>query len=311
MAITLIGQSSGSADTLEKLAGELDRLERAGIDYVELMPDRYWVLTGGAVNHGRLALLRHVLNDRALRYTMHAPFALNLFDHRHPGLQREMFTACVETAAELGAEVIVYHSGRREPGGAPDMTLDQLLEHERAMLHEMGDLAAASGVRIAVENMTPTSERKAGMPDLVPYGADLRVLADQIARVSHPNVGICLDFGHAWLFERPRGGSIVEAALAAAPYVNHFHIHDNFGRPDSHPHYAAHPDLRAIGEADLHMPIGWGTIPLTEIFQTVSFPRDPIALSESQIVDDAVLAANVEALRELVRVNAEADRALV
>jgi len=309
MSLVSIGQSTGANGTLADLAAALDRLERAEVEVAELMPDRHWVILGGGVNRERLALFQAVLADRPLRYTVHAPFALNLFDQRHPGLQDQLFRSCLEMAGTIGAEVLVYHSGRREPGGADGLELETLLEMEREGLRTAGAVAAGQGVTIAVENMTPTSERKAGMPaGCVPYGADLRSLAEQIAAVEHPNVGICLDFGHAHLFERVTDGDIVEATAAAAPWVVHTHIHDNFGRPDSHPHYPAHPDLRAIGEADLRLPVGWGTIPYEAIMSRVPFPRSPIALSEVTAIDDAVLAATVTSLRELIETNAGAGR---
>jgi sugar phosphate isomerase/epimerase len=283
-------------------------MERAGVDVAELMPDRFWVLTGGLVNGHRLALLHDVLADRPLRYTVHAPFALNLFDLRHPGLQDQLFRSCIELAGAIGAEVLVYHSGRREPGGTDGNDLDTLTTIERAGLRGAGDIAADYGVMIAVENMTPTAERKAGMPmGCVPYGADLRNLAQQIEAVDHPNVGICLDFGHASLFETVTEGDMIEAVAAAAPWITHTHIHDNFGRPDSHPHYPAQPDLRAIGEADLHMPIGWGIIPFQQIIGSVPFPRSPIALSEVTWIDDAVLAATVTALQDLIELSARVE----
>jgi sugar phosphate isomerase/epimerase len=310
MPLEFTGQSTGSNDSLAALAESLDRLERAGVDVAEIMPDRYWTLTGGIVNQGRLSLLCDVLDGRELSYTMHAPFGLNWFDRRHPGLQEQLFRSCIEVAAAMGAEVLVYHSGRREADGTGALTLGALLEIERDGLRTMGDFAAERGVMIAVENMTPTSERKAGLPELVPYGADLRELARQIAAVAHPNIGMCLDFGHAHLSETSTGGNIMEAVAAAAPWVNHTHIHDNFGRPDSHPHYAAHPDLRAIGESDLHMPIGWGTIPYREIFSAVPFPRTPIALSEAAVIDECVLAGTVANLREFIALNATVEAQL-
>jgi sugar phosphate isomerase/epimerase len=303
MALVHVGQSAGGGDTLPGLAAALDRLERAGVEVAELMPDRYWVLAGGEINRGRLALLQAVLHDRPLRYTVHAPFGLNLFDLRHPGLQERLFRACLELCGAIGAEVLVYHSGRREAGGADGRDFESLLAIESEALRDAGDLAAQYDVEIAVENMTPTAERKAGMAGLVPYGADLRALARQIAAVDHPQVGICLDFGHAHLFETATGGDMVEAVRAAAPYVNHTHIHDNFGRPDEHPHYPA-VDLRAIGESDLHMPIGWGTIPYEAIMRSIDFPRAPIALSEVTLVDDAVLAETVASLHDLIALNA-------
>jgi sugar phosphate isomerase/epimerase len=307
VAMMSVGQSTGGSDMLTSLALTLDRLEHAGVEVAEIMPDRYWTLLGGGVNRERLRRLCAVLADRPLRYTMHAPFALNLFDQRHPGLQEQMFRSCLDVAAETGAEVLVYHSGRRVAGGTGGLTLDALLEIERTMLLQMAAYAEECGVLIAVENMTPTAERKAGLPDLVPYGADLRALARQINEIDHSSVGICLDFGHANLYETGMGGDLLEAVALAAPLVNHLHIHDNFGRQDDHPHYPAHADLRAIGESDLHLPIGWGRIPYQEIVTRVPFLLDPIDLSEVLTIDDDVLSETVAALKAMITANARTE----
>ena len=311
MPIPTSGQMAGAAGTLSELATVLARIEQAGFPVAEIMPDRFWTLTGGIVNQHRLAMLQQTLERFSLRYTMHAPFTLNLFDHRHPGLQDQLFRSCIEVAAAIKAEVIVYHSGRREQWGTAGLELPELIEFEGEMLRVMGELAREHGIRIAVENMVPTTERKAGMGDLVPYGSNVRTLARQLKAVDHPNVGMCLDFGHAFLYEASTGGDIVKAIACAASFINHFHVHDNFGRPDGHPHYAAHPDLRAIGEADLHMPIGWGLIPFDEIFANTEFPRAPIAMSEVNIIDDLVLTETAASLTRLLELNHARSKELV
>ncbi|MGH2600661.1 MAG: hypothetical protein ACRDJ9_14920, partial [Dehalococcoidia bacterium] len=107
MSLVSIGQSTGANGALADLAAALDRLEWAGVEVAELMPDRYWVILGGGINRERLALFQAVLADRPLRYTVHAPFALNLFDQRHPGLQDQLFRSCLEMSGAIGAEVLV------------------------------------------------------------------------------------------------------------------------------------------------------------------------------------------------------------
>jgi hypothetical protein len=49
-----VGQSTGGSDMLTSLALTLDRLEHAGVEVAEIMPDRYWTLLGGGVNRERL-----------------------------------------------------------------------------------------------------------------------------------------------------------------------------------------------------------------------------------------------------------------
>ncbi len=68
----------------------------------------------------------------------------------------------------------------------------------------------------------------------------LRLLCKQ---VNSPNVGVCLDIGHANLFEE-----VETTILATGSLVKHLHIHDNYGmRKDS-------------GFSDLHLAPGEGSI---------------------------------------------------
>lgn len=64
------------------------------------------------------------------------------------------------------------------------------------------------------------------------YSAWPAKLARQIAEVSHPAVGICLDTGHDGLFCGFLGLDSLKVCSAVAPFVNHIHLHDNFGRVD-------------------------------------------------------------------------------
>jgi sugar phosphate isomerase/epimerase len=49
----------------------------------------------------------------------------------------------------------------------------------------------------------------------------------------------------------------------AAPWVKHLHVSDNFGRLDRG--FDAEPERWAFGEADIHMPPGWGRVPYGEL----------------------------------------------
>jgi hypothetical protein len=54
----------------------------------------------------------------------------------------------------------------------------------------------------------------------------------QLEAVDHPNVGMCLDFGHLYLASNMLGFNYMEAVAEAAPWVRHLHMNDNFGKLD-------------------------------------------------------------------------------
>ena len=103
-------------------------------------------------------------------------------------------------------------------------------------------------------------------------------MGEHVARIDHPQVGICLDTGHGFLSSRFYGFDFLAQVRAIAPSVCHIHLTDNLGRPliaeDMDPDEAL-----ALGLGDLHLLPGWGAIPLPEVFGN-PFPRDPIVTLE-------------------------------
>lgn len=87
-------------------------------------------------------------------------------------------------------------------------------------------------------------------------------IVEQVEAVGHPSLGICLDLAHLYLATNQLGIDYLEAVRQAAPHLRHIHANDNFGRLDD-----AYDDLgqrNPYGEGDLHLPPGWGSIPLAD-----------------------------------------------
>jgi sugar phosphate isomerase/epimerase len=68
--------------------------------------------------------------------------------------------------------------------------LEDLLRIECEELYELGEYAKSLGVKISVQNHTPHMNIPA-------YGSFLDKLSEQIRKIAHTHVGICLDYGHA------------------------------------------------------------------------------------------------------------------
>jgi sugar phosphate isomerase/epimerase len=143
---------------------------------------------------------------------------------------------------------------------------------ETQALKRMALHAERLGVVIAVENRDPHLWEIAALSrhgrtarDLTTYhqGMRLDLLAEQVRAVDSPNVGICLDVGHAFLAAPYWGVDYLAQIRAIAPDVKHVHWHDNFGRLDDRSESLA--ERLTFGEADNHLPPGWGAIPLAEV----------------------------------------------
>jgi len=94
-----------------------------------------------------------------------------------------------------------------------------------------------------------------------------RVLAF-VDQVDLPHVRLTYDFGHDFLAAAQFGYHFLASVRACAPYAAHAHCSDNFGRFDparlgDFTLYKAIPqrNLNVTGLGDVHLPVGWGTLP--------------------------------------------------
>ena len=106
-----------------------------------------------------------------------------------------------------------------------------------------------------------------GVEALSAYHAGLLIpeVNAQLDRIAHPNVGMTLDLGHAHIAARTCGFDFLDAVSQAAPHVSHIHMHDNAGKLDGFS--SSQGERQPLGQGDLHMPPGWGEIPLQEAFE--------------------------------------------
>lgn len=262
----------GNPSTLKAL---LERYKAAGFDSVEISAPGLNAIRGGAFVEDEAIRIRQLLREHGLGVTLHSPNALSLIrDHRHT----EVMESMLRLAEALGASRIVYHSAQialkdpyRHLAPLPsDAGLQAMWERETEALIAVGRRAADMGLIISVENRDPhlweiSALGMHGRPpsDLVRYhqGMRLDLLAHQMQAINLPNVGICLDVGHAFLAAPYWPDTDYLAAIrACARWVNHLHFHDNFGRIDDVDESLG--ERLVFGEADNHLPPGWGRIPL-------------------------------------------------
>jgi sugar phosphate isomerase/epimerase len=271
---------------LERLAEDLAYFQQCGFDGVEISVDGLDAIICGRLERSRVDRIRAITEQFDFVYTVHPPGRMNLaFPPQEPGgipemaLEEAVFLACLDFCAAIGAGVMVYHSGLialQEPayglGPLPD---EEALEagriREVIALGELLPLAAERGVTVAMENRDPHPWEIAEMlrsgrslDDLISYHSGLSIphLVRQVKEVDHPNLGLTLDLGHLFVTANLCGFDYLEAIRQAAPFVRHIHGHDNFGRLGN-----VFDDLHAripYGDGDLHLPVGWGTIPHVE-----------------------------------------------
>jgi sugar phosphate isomerase/epimerase len=287
---------------IEVLASDLGVFQRAGFDYAEIPVHGVDAILNGRLNLRQLKRVKDVLARFDLQYTVHCSNWLNLMEADEFALHRSIFEASIDFASEINAQILVYHAGRAELGdeylgpaafthdllSLPDQVFVQECERrERETLAELADLAKEKGVLICVENADPRVDESAiwemarrvrvkgvdlfyqiapgGDIAIYNYGGVIERLVEHIEAVEKENVGITLDFGHAYIASRYYGFDFLDSIGLAKPLIKHVHVHDNFSR-------SAGVDRRQIvliaqGKGDLHMPVGWGEIPYRDVFR--------------------------------------------
>ncbi len=285
MNVTAIGIDAKAGPILEDVAAELAFFQECGFKLVELSVHDLDVVLNGRLHQQRLRDLVALARSFPFEYTVHDPDRTNLACSSDPELERDVLAASLEVCAAVGARVLVYHSGLsafhwlRLPAAEwpSEAQMNAAWEAETRGLQDLMPLAARHGVVICVENMNYTGYeveqlRKVGQPvsELRTYFPDLFLseLVEQVQSVHHPNLGITLDVGHLFTVTRPLGLDYLGTIQEAAPYVRHIHISDNFGRPQGP--YHSPREWNTHGEGDVHLPPGWGDIPLADIFSALS-----------------------------------------
>jgi sugar phosphate isomerase/epimerase len=285
MQINGIGLAAGVSagrGRMQRLEETLAHVQGLGYQLVELSFSSLGIIFDGEVRPEPLADLVAVTRNFDLRYTVHGLNRLNLaYDSRHD-LSRRIMAAQLQVAHAVGASVLVYHSGLQALDGVhygvrrnllSEVELEEGAKREVAALRELGQFAADSGVVIGMENgdshlWEHNIIAQFGLPrqSLSTHHARLHIppIVRQLEAIDHPAVGMTLDIAHLHIAAHDMGFDYLDAVAEAAPWVRHLHANDNFGRLDTG--FDSEPDRWTYGEADIHLPPGWGSIPYGDVF---------------------------------------------
>jgi len=207
----------------------------------------------------------------SLRYTIHAPLAINLFDTPRLALHEAVCAAHLEVAEEVGARLIVIHTGVHWGETPTEAELTRLLLQQRDALRRLGDLAGRRGVLIAVETLRPLPAERLTL--------DAFEMAAMFRDIDHPFVRCTIDVGHSWQMASWKQQDYAAGLQALAPHVAHLHMQDLFGSPKAI-RTMSRGELFAFGMDDLHLPLGWGEIPFDQTFSALSLPPGTTMIME-------------------------------
>jgi sugar phosphate isomerase/epimerase len=280
--IGIPSDSLGGHHNLQDLEAKLARYHDLGYTLVELDSGAFPLIINGEVRKPQLADFAAVLKNVNLRYSVHGLSRLNLaYDPRHE-LCRQIMACQIEVCRAVGAAQLVYHSGLQALDTVRAGLRRTLLSEEELAagakreveaFRALAPLAADAGVIIGMENGDSHQWEHNLIAQFGLSGKALGVhharlyippIVRQLEAINHPNVALTLDVAHLHIAAYDMGFDYLEAIEQAAPWVKHLHANDNFGRLDQGFDYE--PDRWPYGEADIHMPPGWGSIPYEAVF---------------------------------------------
>ena len=318
MQIGAIGLAIGvppGKGRFQRLEESLGHAQEIGYELVELSISSLGLIFDGEVRQDALANLVAVTRNFNLRYTVHGLNRLNLaYDSRHE-LCRRIMAAQIEIAGALGASCLVYHSGLQaldavHYGVRRTLLTDQELvdgaRREVAALRDLAPMARDAGLFIGMENgdshlWEHNIMYQFGLirADLVKHHARLMIppIVKQLEAIDDPAVGMTLDIAHLYIAANDMDFDYLEAVEQAAPWVRHLHANDNFGRLDWG--FDTESDRWPYGEADIHLPPGWGSIPYEEVFARLPDYRGDLILEIKPAFVD-YLGESLETMRRLV-----------
>lgn len=267
---------------LQRLETLLTYYQQLGYDVVELSVTGLNVIINGQLFPRQVQAVKDMLSRYPFRYTVHAPNRTNLAYGAHHALEKEVLRACIQFCAAIDARRLVYHSGLQALDAArtglvalpDDETLKRGAEQEVTALRELAVIAEDADVIIGMENgdthlweYAVLHSNQKSPDELARYHARLRIqpMIDQLTAIGHPNIGMTLDLAHLHIAAHAVGDNYLDAVTLAAPYVRHLHMNDNFGKLDVG--FDSETDRLPYGEADLHLPPGWGSIPYEDVFR--------------------------------------------
>ena len=200
------------------LASELDLANLIGAQVLEILPD--WR------SFPDPTLLRHVVADRGLSiHSAHGCWGGRAIKAQHVDLGQtdqagfresvDDLKRCADWLHTAGGTFLVVH-----PGGL-SLSVERTARREALArgLIELAEHVEACPIVICVENMPPGVHPGSRMADL----------ADLVAELARPQLGLALDTGHAHISVDP-----CAETRAAGKLLRTTHVHDNDGRRDSH-----------------------------------------------------------------------------
>lgn len=206
---------------------EIEWMAGIGLDFVDLTLEP----PRASVDKVETRAVRSLLDDNEMQIVGHTAYYLPLcspFEAIRKACVEEL-KRCIAAFAEMGAHWMNLHPDRTAPMHDRKFIIEKNLQSLRELFVE----ARRFGIGLMIENLPGTFNSVMQLSELM----------DPL-----PELGMHLDIGHANLLNDRN--STADLLTAYGSRLRHVHLHDNKG-----------------GSADLHLPLGAGTIEVAHYIQ--------------------------------------------
>ena len=238
------------------LRGEIKNVERIcnrfavmGFKCIEFPLEELGGVTDCRVNKSVTTMICQILSSYDFKRALHCD--LNLADPRQT--TPELWKAIIDFATCINAGTLVAHGAEVTLSVGREMSPQAYKDVFTTTFCSLGILLQSSGVNLSIENADPRF-------NVVRFTERLSDLVNLLRKLDLKNIGITLDVGHLYLSAKVHGFDLFQAVEEALPFLNHLHLSDNFGKTDG-----LGTRDRATGLGDLHLPIGWGSVPIKDM----------------------------------------------
>lgn len=213
--------------SIDKDCGMLARSWGLGVEIAEFC----WAQYLDVDREAHIEKCRSIM-EGVRRFRFHAPFAelaACAIDPKARKLAYDRYMESVDLSLSLGIDTVVIHGGFIPHVYFPEYYVSASVDFWKEFMESIPE-----SVYIVLENvMEPAPE----------------TLVEIVEKVRKPNLGLCLDLGHANcdISKTPPE----EWISPMAEHLKHVHIHNNYGTED------------------LHCPLGEGTIPMERILDRI------------------------------------------
>ena len=255
-----------TSGNLDKLPDQLNKCNELSIDSVEIPIFQIDIIVGKKILTSELKKLQSIISKYKFDYTVHGELSVNLMDEKYFDDHKEILKKNIEVSSEIGATHLITHFGYTSINNYENKSkYEDLLKKQNECYEEMSLIADKNNVTLAIECLFPFDENSyAPLPSEV---------ANNLNNINHPKIKACLDISHAYINCTYRNAHFINEIKEMAPLSEHVHMHDSFGILQEMPTYIQ-SEANSYGLGDIHLPLGWGSIPFDKVFDEINLPKN-------------------------------------